>query len=249
MTLRKTATKPRTRWALLIGVVAALTLALAGVSLAVHGEDFQLDGDVLTSPDGTLNNTTQEIDWEDLINSNGTVKDPLPANFEAAGFNRDFRVNPGCTLTGTGTFCTADQTTFATGSKDTLPISGWQCNFDNNVNSKIDVMNAYAATYIDPDNGDEIIYFALERNTNTGDANVAFWFLQGPVGCNSTGGAVDFSGGHTDGDLLIVSAFSGGGTVSNVDVYRWEATTQPVRSTPRLSSRVASTAGLARLGR
>ncbi len=84
-------------------------------------------------------------------------------------------------------FVRADTTTFATGSKDTLPITpGWQCNFDNNVNSKIDVMNSYAATY-DAPNGDEILYFALERNTNTGTANVAFWFLQDEVAWNPRG--------------------------------------------------------------
>ena len=39
------------------------------------------------------------------------------------------------------TFVTKDETTFATGSNDTLPAD-WQCNFDDNVNSKIDVMNS-----------------------------------------------------------------------------------------------------------
>ena len=91
-------------------------------------------------------------------------------------------------------FITSDTTTFATGSKDTLPIADWQCNFDNNVNSKIDVMNAYAATYNDPVSGDEFLYFGLERNTNTGTADVGFWFLQEPVACASLGGAADFVG-------------------------------------------------------
>jgi hypothetical protein len=82
-------------------------------------------------------------------------------------------------------------------------------------------MNAYAAEYLDPVTGDEILYFALERNTNTGDANVGFWFLQDEVGCESTGGSAPFAGDHTDGDLLIVSAFTKGGNVSTIDVYRW----------------------------
>ena len=87
-------------------------------------------------------------------------------------------------------------------------------------------MNAYAATYTAP-LGDEILYFALERNTNTGNADVGFWFLQDEVGCESPGGTVDFRGAHTDGDLLVVSAFTGGGTVSTIDVYRWDGTTDP----------------------
>jgi hypothetical protein len=139
----------------------------------------------------------------------------LPDDFTAAGFEKDFNSSG-------STFLTNDTTTFATGSKDTLPISpGWQCNFDNNVNSKIDVMNAYAAEYVDPVSGDEVLYFALERNTNTGDANVGFWFLQDEVGCESLGGSAAFVGDHKDGDLLIVSAFTKGGDVSTIDVYRW----------------------------
>ena len=69
---------------------------------------------------------------------------------------------------------------------------------------------------------DEIIYFGIERNVNTGTANVGFWFLQDEVGCTSTGGAVSFTGAHLDGDLLVVSEFSGGGTVSTINAYRWD---------------------------
>ena len=89
------------------------------------------------------------------------------------------------------------------------------------MNSKIDVMNSYAATYTAAD-GDEIVYFGIERNVNTGTANVGFWFLQDAVGCSSTGGAVSFTGEHQDGDLLVVSEFSGGGTVSTINAYRWD---------------------------
>ena len=72
-------------------------------------------------------------------------------------------------------FNTSDNTTFATGSKDTLPITpGWQCNVDNNVLSKSDVMNSYAVTYKNAAKGEEILYFGLERNANTGDGNVGF---------------------------------------------------------------------------
>jgi hypothetical protein len=191
-----------------------LSVVVAQSALAVHDLVFQLDGDVLASTTTNVGGHTQTIDWDSLFDANGDEK-ALPADFTASGFHEDFN------STGT-TFLTNDTSTFATGSKDTLPITpGWQCNFDNNVNSKIDVMNAYAAEYLDPVTGDEILYFALERNTNTGDANVGFWFLQDEVSCESTGGSQAFSGDHTDGDLLIVSAFTKGGTVSTIDVYRW----------------------------
>ena len=83
-------------------------------------------------------------------------------------------------------------------------------------------MNAYAAAYTDV-TGDEIVYFGQERNGNDGDANVGFWFLQDPeVDCSSEGGqATDFTGHHPDGDVFIVSAFTAGGDVSGVTVYRW----------------------------
>ena len=196
-------------------VVAAAAMMFVAGAQAVHGEAFQLDGDVLASTTTTIGGVTQNVDWDSLINADGTVKSSLPSGFDAATFDKDFN------NTGT-TFLTDDTTTFATGSKDELAIADWQCNFDNNVNSKIDVMNAYAATYTDPVSGDDFIYFGLERNANTGTADVGFWFLKNPVACESTGGAVDFQGAHADGDLLVVSEFTGGGTVSTIKVFRWD---------------------------
>lgn len=196
-----------------LSVITGLLVA-SGTVLAVHDEDFQLDGDVDSATTTTAGGTTQGVDWDQIFTSGGVVVGTLPDGFEDAAFVKDF--------TNTGnTFITSDDTTFATGSKDTLPISGWQCNRDNNVNGKIDVMNAYTVAYENAD-GDDIVYFALERWTNTGDANVGFWFFQDEVGCSSTGGAVDFTGEHTDGDVLVVSEFSNGGTVSTINVYRWD---------------------------
>ena len=206
----------RRRWTLLLPLVAVIAVGLMWIAgaQAVHGENFQLDGNVLAASTTNVGGVTQNLDWDSLFDSSGNEK-PLPTDFAASGFDRDF-------LSSGTSFITSDTTTFATGSKDTLPISGWQCNFDNNVNSKIDVMNAYAAEFIDPANGDEILYFGLERNTNTGSANVAFWFLQDDVTCETSGAAATFSGSHTDGDLLVVSEFSGGGTVATINVYRWD---------------------------
>lgn len=199
-----------------VSLIAGLLVA-TGTALAVHDEDFQLDGNALAASTTNAGGSTQSVDWNSIFTSAGADQDPLPAGFDGAGFKKDFLH---ATASG-GAFITSDTSTYATGSKDTLPIGGWQCNFDNNVNSKIDVMNAYAASY-ETDAGDEIMYFGLERNTNTGDANVGFWFLQDEVGCTSTGGSVDFTGEHRDGDVLVVSAFSGGGTVSTINVYRWD---------------------------
>jgi hypothetical protein len=192
---------------------------------AVHDEQFQLEGNVISSDDTSIGGNSQTVDWADLFDADGDELTP-PANFGETGFDRDF------VTSASGSFITSDTTTFATGSKDTLPISGWQCNNDNNVNSKIDVMNAYAAEYVDPVSGDEILYFALERNVNTGDANVGFWFLQDAVNCDAAAGTATFSGAHLDGDLLVVSEFSGGGDVSTINAYRWDRFTGDCDATP-----------------
>ena len=211
----------RLRVGIAIGACMALILVMALPAFAVHELDFQLDGNIATSPDTNVGGNTQEIDWQDLFDANGDTNS-LPTGFEKADLDRDFNTNTN------GSFNTADSSTFATGSKDTLPITpGWQCNQDNNVNSKTDVMNAYAASYVvdssDPeDDGDEIMYFGLERNANTGTGNVGFWFLgDGTVDCSSSGSTTAFTGDHQDGDVLVVSEFTQGGTVSTIFAYKW----------------------------
>lgn len=218
------------------GLLGSLLLA-GGTALAAHDLSFQLDGDTSTVAQNNPNdpNPAPAKDWDDVFNATGgntSLIDPNGGNnsFTAASFKRDFSTkatkNGACSLTSTTNtiFCTADTTTYATGSKDILDIPDWQCNKDNNVNSKIDLMNAYAAQFQASD-GDRIMYFGLEKNVDNGNNNVAFWFLKdGTVDCSSSGAAVDFSGTHKDGDVLVVSAFTNGGGVSNIDAYRWDGT-------------------------
>jgi hypothetical protein len=229
---------PKRRGRRPLAALAVLTmitglLVAAGTAFAVHDEEFQLDGDTTaTVTDQTVpDDTIQIYDWDSLFNADGTptsVIDPdATTGFNDGAFERDFLSKTGrtgeCTEGAGLTFCTADATTFATGSKDTLDITpGWQCNRDNNVNSKIDIMNAYAAQYIDPVSGDQIMYFGMDKNKDNGNNNVAFWFLQNDAFCESPGGAVNFTGAHVDGDVLVVSAFTNGGGVSNIDAYRWD---------------------------
>jgi hypothetical protein len=219
--LGRTGSRRRRRFLLgpILLAAALLALFVAGAARAVHDLDFQLDGNILSSPDGNVGGNTQEFDWADFFDANGNEL-PLPADFDASAFNRDFAA-----LNADGSFNSADRTTWATGSKDTLnPSPGWQCKRDNNLLDKNDIMNSYAVSY-SPAGGDEILYFGLERNGNEGAANVGFWFLQdGTVNCvgpMSGGGNVPFVGNHTDGDLLVVSEFTQGGTVSTIQVFRW----------------------------
>ncbi len=233
---------PRGRRAKVLGLLGGLGLVLlvAVAALAVHDEGFQLEGNAeaadLTFVDiddtcpgnpvctvlvpGTLSGVfAGPFDWDSIFDNTGPdgtgeLAAALPAGFIDGDFVVDFKYS------GT-TFVTSDDTTFATGSKDTLDITpGWQCNQDNNVNSKTDIVNAYATLFEDGD--DRILYFGLEKDVDNGTNNVGLWLMQDPdVECSSTGGAVPFTGNHVAGDIFLVSAFTNGGGVANITAYQW----------------------------
>jgi hypothetical protein len=208
MTLRKTASRARERWALLIGVVAALTLAVATISFAVHDEgNIQLDGDARTSTVPTYGGTD---DW-DLICKEHLTTNQTPGECE---------VNPNYTLPAGNS--SADESQFITdafgsetddvyttgGSKDDLDIGSWK--FKNAVSSpdKADIEHAMAAIY---EGDDRIVYFAADRATNNGDVNIAFWFFQDEVSQNGDGGATP----GTPPDPTLCSVASGCGFTGN----------------------------------
>jgi hypothetical protein len=193
-------------------MVAGSMLAL-GPSQAVHDEGFALQGNI---------DHATELDWVDLFDVAGlpgstvtTPKATLPGDVTAAAFAKDW-VLP-------------DTTGYATGSKDTLPISlegggDWQCKTPNNLGSKFDLVNAYAAAFIPAsgdDAGDLIVYFGSEVSAPEGNRNMGVWLLQDPTVNCSGAGNTDFSGSHVAGDVFVVSAFTGGGNTANIDVYEW----------------------------
>jgi hypothetical protein len=201
----------RRSWLLLLCLALAATAVAVFVPAAgadsVKTETFQLDGNI--AQDAT---TPVTYDWTNFFDSAGG-KLALPSDYTASSFTQDFRTKAN------GSFDTSDPSTFTVGSKDILDVSGWSCKPSNNVTDKGDIMNAYAAAYTDPNTGHKFFFFALERNANAGDANVAFWFLQGTATCPAAGGS--FVGNHHNGDLLIVSAFTNGGSVSVINAYEW----------------------------
>jgi hypothetical protein len=200
-------------------------------ALAVHDLAFELDGNAVA---------TSQSDWSTFFNGSGPggaigprdatgkvvpIAGSLtsPFGFTAGSAVQDFatKVKNGSTV-----FDTSDPSTYTVGSKDIDNVSSWVCTPANNVTNKGDILNTYAVAYTDPNidpvtlKHDQILYFGLERSTNTGDANVAFWFLQdGTASCPAGGG--NFTGNHKDGDILVVSAFTKGGTVSTINAYRW----------------------------
>src|SRR5439155_21273088 len=111
------------------------------------------------------------------------------------------------------------------GSKDTLGIQSGKWLFTNSKpQAKDDITHAFAATYTDAATKDVILYCGLDRYDNSGDATAGFWFVQNSIGENAnvtTNGGHPFVGKHTNGDILLVSDFTVGGSASTIKVFKW----------------------------
>jgi len=86
------------------------------------------------------------------------------------------------------------------------------------VPDKDEIDQAYAAKYIDPVTGDTVLVFGGTRHATNGDANIGFWFFQNTIGTNPDG---TFSGFHANGDLFLLSAFTGGGGTVGIRILVW----------------------------
>jgi uncharacterized repeat protein (TIGR01451 family) len=179
---------------------------------------FELDGNAQTGVLGTSGSTTTSHDWDQVFTDAGS-----PALHASGAFTR----GP-TSLALAGSFVSDELTgddIFTTGStKDTLPVSGWL--FKTGApQPKDEITDAYAAAYTDPNSGHLLLYAGLDRFSNSGDSTAGFWFFKNPVG-KSTNGIVGgsgapFTGTHSDGDVLLISNFTIGGSVSTIAVYKW----------------------------
>ncbi len=133
------------------------------------------------------------------------------------------------------------------GSKDPQDISSWLWK-DGSSQPKDELEHAFAARYALPGedssggggvggvgcpNGTDpydatvncqVIFYGSDRFSNNGDATQGFWFLQSRISLDGAagGGGTHFTGSHTKGDILAVSDFSIGGTISTITVYSWD---------------------------
>jgi hypothetical protein len=121
------------------------------------------------------------------------------------------------------------------GSKDPLdPQDSWLWKPSDTIPDKDTILHAFAARYsLSPNTSTcpstdptcEVIYFGSDRFDNGGDAQLGFWFFKNPITRNDVGatsGSHGFTGHHTNGDLLIISDFSNGGTTSTISAYFWD---------------------------
>jgi uncharacterized repeat protein (TIGR01451 family) len=195
---RRRSSGRRMLWIGMVVVAVATTFVVIPLASSANPDiaGFELDGNV-------TDDAAVADDWATLFNASGQ------STGAGSALARTF-VQDGIGATDTG---------FAGGqSKDTSDIPGWGWSVGVTP-AKDDIANAYAAAYVEQ--GNEILYFGQERvDTQAGDANMGFWFLQDPtVGKNAGGG---FDGKHIDGDVLIQSSLTNGGGVSDIHVFKWQ---------------------------
>src|SRR5262249_55422800 len=154
---------------------------------------------------GTSGSTTTSHDWDQVFADNGVTPPPVSGALASAFVTDPFNTNTDDIFTGGG-------------SKDTQGIQPGPWLFTaSKPQAKNDITHAYAALYTDPSNGHQVLYAGLDRFDNSGDATAGFWFFKKKIGESpnvSGNGTGPFLGTHSDGDILLVSDFTIGGSTS-----------------------------------
>jgi hypothetical protein len=174
---------------------------------------FELDGNATTGVLGTSGSTTTSHDWDQVFADNQTTPPGTTSGAVASSFVTD-QVN-----------LNSDDIFTGGGSKDTNGLQDGPWLFSGGKpQGKDDIAHAFAGDYTDTRTGDQILYAGLDRFDNSGDATAGFWFFVNPVGegaISKSNGTGPFTGTHSDGDILLVSDFTIGGSTSTIKVFRW----------------------------
>ncbi len=203
-------------------IVTLMTLAIAvplftrafALSDVGNAGVFELDGNIVKDA-----STALPTDWGNgpggtgLFSSTGSTNTLPPGGLDAHWVSD-------------GPHAVSDNTTYTTGSKDTLDISAnWACTPSNNITPKDDILHAYSFAIV-PQSGSRtghlLVYGGFERFANNGAGDLGLWLLQDPtVSCSSSKGTVSFTGVHVVGDILAVGEFSTGGSVTTLNLFEW----------------------------
>ena len=200
-------------------LVVVLIMLLLPTARAVHDDGvFELD---TPSANVTNNAAVAGEDWENIcfeVTGDSDCGTSTGSSADDVAWSAD-RTN-GEPTSDPGIAPAADSKSIFTGggSKDTEEIGNWLYKNDGGLPDKDNILHAFAAKYGD------LLYFGMDRWSNDGDAQLGFWFFRNPVSLTNTksGGGFKFAGDHAPGDLLILSDFSNGGTVSTIKVYEWQ---------------------------
>ena len=214
-----------------IAATAAALMFAMPPARAVHLDDFQLDGDAQALTCGLAFGTqsclpNQVDDWDSLYSCPSSGTNPCSKK-TASGDNLADVIG-----TMADEFNSPDLDNFTQGTKDDMNVTAWNWGAASG-SAKTNIMQSFAAKY------DGSIYIGGNRDINNGDANFGVWLLQNAtVECTAamvTAGQCAAVGTfvgkpnaqgfrslvpHRIGDILIVSAFTNGGTVANINVYK-----------------------------
>jgi hypothetical protein len=201
--------KKRT-WRVAVAGAAALLVMTVGIpmALAVHDTGaFELDGNAVNSP-------APGDDWDNVCHQvTGTDCSTTSNTTGATAVDWVAEPNLNATIFTGG------------GSKDPQDINNWAWKDGaGGLPDKDNLLHSFAARYTT--SAGEVLFFGSDRLDNSGDAQQGFWFFQNSIalGSNSVGGGTGFTGVHKEGDLLVVTDFSNGGTTSTITVYAWDPT-------------------------
>ncbi|MGZ3952151.1 MAG: hypothetical protein ACXVBZ_12180, partial [Flavisolibacter sp.] len=115
-------------------------------------------------------------------------------------------------------------TSFTQGSKDFNQTSDNTWVYGQ-TKAKNDIANAEVVIIGDT------LYFAGDRTSNNGDAQIGFWFYLNGTHPQDSSGTQNFAPVHAYGDILVLADFTGGGNTATTTVYRWVGTGGSVPNT------------------
>jgi hypothetical protein len=200
-------------------VIGSLMLANAAFAVRATGA-FELDGNA-------VNGAAAGDDWDNVCHQAAPTQCPTGTNTTGAS--------------AVAFIDAADDPIIFTGggSKDPQdPENDWLWKPSDTIPDKDTILHAFAAKYsLDPSATCpvpagtakcDVIFFGSDRFTNDGDAQLGFWFFKNAIARTSppvaSNGGFKFTGHHANGDLLVISDFSNGGTTSTIKVYFWDTT-------------------------
>jgi len=226
-------------------LLVSSSLLVASTALAVNATGaFELDGNATNAagtPGDDWDNVCHEVLGTDCSTSSDTTGGIGNTGATAVAWSAE--ADPSASIFTGG------------GSKDPEdPGDSWAWKDEGGLPDKDNLEHGFAARYslapnattcpTDPDGGGplpafptcEVLFFGSDRFANDGDAVQGFWFFQDKIELGNTprGGGSAFTGHHVNGDLLIISDFSNGGSVSTIFVHKWDtACTKAANNNPQ----------------
>jgi hypothetical protein len=104
--------------------------------------------------------------------------------------------------------------------QDENDITAWNYTSTDVAPDKDELLDVFASVY--QHSGDTVVYFGADKFDDSGDAQIGFWFFRRNVSLSGGNFVTNPAGGHTNGDVLILSDFTNGGNIDRICVYEWD---------------------------